>query len=156
MSKTSPAIAILTENSSRRAVDNLPRKWEIAIGDRVFEATLLEKLAPVTCEALVKCLPYEGEAIHSSWSGDCLYVPWKMDKISPENQTIYGSTGDIAWQTALNDEIFITYGTSQYRYRFGALPCNLFAKITNDLEELGRVSNEIRRHGIKKVVIREV
>jgi hypothetical protein len=136
----------------------MPKKWEIRIGDSVFVATLLEKLAPVTCATLSKYVPYDGEAVHASWSGDCLCVPWKTEIIAPEYTcaTIYGSPGDVAWHTLENDEIYITHGISQYRYRFGPLLSNLFAKITDNLDQLSNVGAEIRRKGIRKISIEEI
>ena len=133
-----------------------PKKWKISIGGSTLEAELLERAAPVTCATLSKYLPFNGEATHSSWSGECIFVPWKTENIVPENQTIYGSSGDIVWNATGNDEIFIAHDVSQYRYRFGPLICNLFAKITTDLHKLEAVCNAIRREGTRSVSLGEI
>jgi len=137
----------------------MPKKLEIRIGEYAFEATLLEKLAPVTCATLLKCLPYEGEGVHAAWSGQCFFVLWKIpskEKIPPENRMIYGSAGDIGWNTDPEwNEIFITYGTAQFRHQAGPIVLNLFAKITDNLEQLANVCAEMQRKGTKKVSLRE-
>lgn len=130
------------------------QKLEIRIGDSVFEATFLEKLAPVTCATLLKYLPYEGQGTHASWSGDCIFVLWKTERIPPENTTIYGSPGDVAWNSTDNDEIFINHGVSQYRWRNGLQVANVFAKITDNLDQLNVVCSEIQQKGSKKVTLR--
>lgn len=134
------------------------------IGNSVFEATLLEKQAPVTCATLSKHLPLKAPAMHAAWSGECIFVPddrsgvlWDVEQIPPENKTIYGSAGDVAWNTdPAFKEICITWGQSQYRYNAGPMVLNLFARITEKLEELENVCNEIRRTGTKEVLVREM
>ena len=134
----------------------MTKKLEIRIGESVFEATLLEKLAPVTCVTVSKHLPYEGEAVHAGWSGESIFVPCTtIGNIPQENSTIYGSAGDVVWNATTNNEFFIAYGIAQYRYRFGPLVCNLFAKITDNLEELNKVFKEMQRKGARKLSVRE-
>ena len=137
---------------------SMAKKLEIKIGDFIFEAMLLEKLAPVTCATLLKYLPHEEEGIHGRWSGYNIYVPWKIppkEKIPPDNQTIYGSAGDVLWNThPVFKEVFISYGVAQYRDEAGPLPANHFAKITENLEQLKNVCTQIWRKGPKKVSLR--
>ena len=135
----------------------MPKKLQVKIGDSVFEATFLEKLAPVTCATILKHLPYEGEGLPVRWSGEAIYVNWNMgEKLAKENETIYGSAGDIAWQVVDNDEFFVANGPAQYRWKSGPLLSNLFARITDNLEELDRVCNEIRQKGAKKVSLKAI
>ena len=85
-------------------------------------------------------------------------MPWKTETIPPEYTcaTIYGSAGDVVWNTVGNEEVILAHGAAQYRWRFGPLVCNLFAKITDNLEELDSICNEIQRKGTKKVSLREI
>lgn len=60
-------------------------------------AILLVKEMPRICQAIWNILPVEREAVHASWSGECILispfgVPSSLRK--PENETIFvGSRG---------------------------------------------------------------
>jgi len=128
----------------------MQRKWEIKIGDSVFEATVLDDLSPTTCKTLSKYLPHEGDVLHAAWSGDCILILWEdlPEKIPIEPdfhaRSIYGIPGDVAWNPVTNDEIHITYGYSQYRWRDGEVVHNLVARITDKLDELTEVCRKTR------------
>jgi hypothetical protein len=126
------------------------RKWEIKIGDSIFEVNLLDEISPTTCKTLSKYLPHEGDALHAAWSGDCILILWEPpEKIPIESdfraRTVYGYPGDVAWNPVTNDEIHITYGYAQYRWRDGEIVHNLVGRITDKLDELTRVCKGTRR-----------
>ena len=134
----------------------MTRKIRIAVDDTEFEAELLEQLAPKTCKAVLDSLPVSGEVIHSSWSGDNLSVHLDPAKVrgqfEPENLTIYGSPGDIAWFVRRH-EVFITYGKAQYRFRTGDVQSNFFATIIKDRDLLAKIGTKILREGVSMVEI---
>ena len=76
-------------------------------------------------------------------------------KIPPENQTVYPSRGDVAFSTPGFKEINIVYNMCQFKGPVGDQPNNVFAYITENLEELQMVCKRIHLEGIKQIVIKE-
>jgi hypothetical protein len=131
------------------------KKLEIKIDESVFSATVLEERAPKTCKAVLDLLPLKGDVFHATWSGDMLFFknPEIPAKLEPENQTVYPSRGDVGINSTLK-EIQIIYGQAQLRARFGPAPDSLFARITENLNELEKIGKRIHREGAKKITVR--
>jgi len=145
------------------------KKIEIEIDGEVLIATLLEEEAPETCKAILDVLPVEHEVVQARWSGGAMYInvpnllPKKLDV---ENGTIYGSQGDVLiidfrrpgykYTGGDSQEFFIVYDSkgAQFRYFDGPEICNLFAKITNNLDSLQKVGETVWKTGVKKAIIR--
>lgn len=125
--------------------------------DAIATATLNEKDAPKTCEVFWATLPIEREALHASWSGECLLiVPCGVeakDIIPQENQTIYVGPGEIALFTPVQ-ELLVFYGRGQPRWRNGPTPSTAFARITQGLNEFAAECSKMTREGSKKLIIR--
>lgn len=134
---------------------------EIQIEDVVAVATLLKDKAPKTCRAILRALPIEGVALHNMWSGEGIYIQGTyIDKITsinipPENQTIFPSRGDIGISTFGFKEINIVYNRCQFRGPDGDQPNNIFARITENLEEFQKMCKKIHLEGKKRIILRE-
>src|SRR5260370_12562473 len=66
-------------------------------GDFTFQARFEEQLAPKTCAAFRKAMPFESQAIHVRWSGEGVWMPLgDLDfGVSYENHTTYPPPGQI-------------------------------------------------------------
>jgi hypothetical protein len=126
--------------------------------DAVATAVLTEKDAPKTCELFWARLPIELEALHASWSGECLLVvPCGVDAkdLSPqENQTIYVGPGEIALFTPAQ-ELLVFYGRGQPTWRNGPTPSTAFARIIDGLDDFAVECRKMTREGSKKILIRK-
>jgi hypothetical protein len=120
-------------------------------------AVLLEKDAPKTCEVFWNALPIEHEAVHASWSGECiLVVPCGADAtgIKPgENETIFVGPGEIALFTPAQ-ELLVFYGRGQPRWRSGPTPSTVFARITHGHEEFANECRKLVREGSKVLLVK--
>lgn len=133
-------------------------KLRIQIGPDEFAATLLELDALNTCSLIRDNLPLEGDALHSSWSGEAVFCYFDkiMSKVEPENDSIYGSTGEIFYYPR-RKEILMVHGRAQFRFRDGPVAANLFARIDADsLVRFVQTCRRIQREGSKRLVINEM
>jgi hypothetical protein len=133
-------------------------KIKLSLDGTTFEGELYEDAAPKTCKALLESLPLEGNATHAAWSGENLFVMWDRTnvkaKFEPENQTIYGSNGELLWDIDPKIyELYIAYGQAQYRYKTGNLVPNLFGRIIGDGRPLQEIGKRIQKEGSKKIRI---
>jgi hypothetical protein len=120
-------------------------------------ATLLEDETPRICQAIWDLLPVEREAVHASWSGECLLiVPFgaQAPARKSENETIYVGPGEVALDCPA-DEVLIFYGRGQPRWRMGPSRVNVFARITNNLKGFAEACDKLRREGAQTVTIRK-
>src|SRR3954452_19323686 len=69
----------------------------IHVGDFTFQARFEEKLAPKTCAAFRKAMPFVSQAIHVRWSGEGVWMPLgDLDfGVGYENHTSYPAPGHI-------------------------------------------------------------
>ncbi|MBD3205152.1 DUF3830 family protein [Candidatus Bathyarchaeota archaeon] len=146
------------------------REMEIQIGEKTFISKLMPEKAPKTVKAFLSILPLESVTWHQFWSGQGLQCHDSVLKqmardhgLWPnadfpdytENPSIYGSAGEVGFYP-VGHGLFITYG----KCRFfgppeGVEPTYIFAKITEDLEELYDLGRHIGRHGQQKIILRE-
>lgn len=126
--------------------------------DAAATAVLMERDAPRTSKAFWKALPIELEAVHSSWSGDCIIVvPCGVEPGEgelPENETIYVGPGEIALYTPVQ-ELLVFYGRGQPRWRNGPCPSTVFARITDGLDSFSETCRRLPREGAKRLIIRK-
>jgi hypothetical protein len=133
-------------------------KIKLLLDGTTYEAELYEDVAPKTCKALLESLPLEGDATHAAWSGENLFVMWDQAnvkaKFEPENQTIYGSNGELLWDIGAKIyELYIAYGQAQYRWKTGNLVPNLFGRIIGNTKPLQQIGKRIQKEGAKKIRI---
>jgi hypothetical protein len=139
-------------------------------------AELVEPRAPKTCEVLWKALekPIIAQGIHAAWTGRCVYIeiPEANRTFDPaavpvENATLYPIPGDVmfayAQQPAEEDvpgpipEIGLVYGREVRFYEYsGYHAMNIWARITEGLDELAAQCRKLRTEGVKKFRISRI
>ena len=148
----------------------MTRKFEIVLekhGTRAV-AELLDDAAPLTVEAVWNALPHAGETYHAKWANNEVYIlvpPFAEQDPGKENATVFPIPGDILYlpvppgtkvpphmreqcqETGLID-LAIFYGRESYLLGpEGHMPGNLFAMITEGLEELAVACQDLWRNG---------
>src|SRR5215472_6722555 len=80
-----------------RSRERLMSQLIIHAGDFTFEAHFEELLAPKTCAAFRKAMPFESQVIHVRWSGEAVWMPLgDLDfGVGYENHTSYPAPGQI-------------------------------------------------------------
>jgi hypothetical protein len=105
----------------------MPKELKIRVGDEVATMVLLENEAPKTCKKALASLPLKGNLIHSKIAGDEFFFKAPFF-CGPENLVKEQAAGNVC---------FFDHGNSIcvfYDYVPGVGTCNLFAKITENLE----------------------
>jgi hypothetical protein len=118
----------------------------IRIGPFSFSAKLESELAPKTCEAFCRLLPFESQVIHSRWSGEAIWIPLGdlQTGLPFENHTSHPSRGDILLYPGgfSETEILFAYGSCRFASKMGALAGNHFLTVVEgrgELTDLGRL-----------------
>lgn len=144
------------------------RKIEIEIGGQWVEnpvmylpgvigaATLLDGLAPETCQALWDLLPIETRTTHTfaagqGWRTERNYV-LRSAEAAVENLTQDLKPGDIIYHHSPgmgNYKIFMCYGIARW-----PMPATLIARVDENLDELVKMSRRILYEGPKNVAFR--
>ena len=135
-------------------------------------AELLEEAAPRTCAAMWQALetPIERNGVHAMWSGRevMIYMPEEnragIDPraIGVENATVYPTPGDVVWAFFEGGQytnfkvdtwdLALIYGPETRIYiPAGPSPMNVWARITQGLEELAGEMIQIRS-GVRKTL----
>ena len=109
-------------------------------GDFTFHARFEEQLAPKTCAAFRKAMPFVSQAIHVRWSGEGVWMPLgDLDfGVSYENHTSYPAPGQIIlYPGGISEtEILLAYGGVHFASKVGQLAGNHFITLTSNLENL--------------------
>jgi uncharacterized protein DUF3830 len=118
----------------------------ITAGPFVFHARLEERLAPKTCAAFLKLLPYRQKLIHARWSGEACWVPLGDFKlgVGPESAISAPAPGQILFYPGgiSETEILFPYGSTRFACKDGPLEGNPFLTIVegrDHLADLGRL-----------------
>lgn len=156
----------------------MPRRIEIVLEKRQVScvAELLDDLAPRTCAIVWDALPLSGDAYHAKYARNEIYtlLPGFADtEPGRENPTITPIAGDVAyfsfdnWQLntpshgysvsgqQLNDDIIVDLALFYERNNlllnpdYGWVPANIFATITEGLDELAKASDDMWRRGFE-------
>jgi hypothetical protein len=117
----------------------------IVAGPFTFAARLEEQLAPRTCAAFRKMLPFRQKLIHVRWSGEGCWIPMGdfVTDFGHENSTSYPAPGQLIFYPGgySETEILLAYGGVRFASKLGQLGGNHFLSITqggDNLPELGR------------------
>lgn len=146
-------------------MNNLSRKIEIKFEKGgIFTANLLENEAPNTCETIWNKLPLTLEFYNSIVSGQAIVTLPKDLTVEPENQMTLGlPPGTLAFLVRdvpklVPDEIYIVYGlfVSRGLTVNNYQPVNIFAQITENIEELKLIGKRILMKGAEKVTISQL
>ena len=112
----------------------------ITAGPYEFDARMETELAPDTCAAFLKMLPFSSQFIHVRWSGEGVWMPLgDMDLgIDYENHTSYPAPGQIiVYPGGISEtEILLAYGGVHFASKMGQLAGNHFITVTSGLENL--------------------
>ena len=112
---------------------------ELVIHARDF-ARFGEELAPKTCAAFKKAMPFESQVIHVRWSGEAVWMPLgDLDfGVGYENQTSYPAPGQIIlYPGGISEtEILLAYGAVSFASKVGQLAGNHFLTVIEGAEEL--------------------
>src|SRR5258706_7178602 len=116
----------------------------IHAGDFTFQARFEEQLAPKTCAAFRKVMPFESQAIHVRWSGEGVWIPLgDLDfGVSYENHTSYPAPGQIILYPGgiSESESLLAYCGVHFASQNGQLAGNSFVTPTFNLEKFPGLS----------------
>lgn len=127
----------------------------ITAGPFVFTARLEETLAPNTCAAFLKLLPYRQKLIHARWSGEACWIPLgDFDlKVGAENALHEPKPGQILFYPGgiSETEILFPYGVSRFACKDGALSGNHFLTVAEGRERLAELGRLVLRQGAQDI-----
>lgn len=115
----------------------------IKAGPDTLRARWEDALAPKTCAAFRKLLPYRQKLIHARWSGEACWIPLGAFRlgVGPENSVGRPAPGQILFYPGgiSETEILFPYGTARFACKDGPLEGNHFLTVVEgDLTVLGR------------------
>jgi hypothetical protein len=123
----------------------------ITAGDFDFEARLEWDLAPKTCAAFTRHLPFKSEIIHVRWSGEGVWAPLgDLDfGVSFENNTCYPTPGQmILYPGGVSEtELLLAYGYVNFASKAGQLSGNHFLTLTKGQDRLYKLGRHVLWHG---------
>lgn len=128
---------------------------KITAGSFVFTARLEETLAPQTCTAFLKLLPYRQKLIHARWSGEACWIPLGGFKlgVGPENATSRPGPGQILFYPGglSETEILFPYGKAVFACRDGILEGNHFLTLMEGAERLADLGRKVLWEGAQDI-----
>ena len=130
-------------------------KLKITAGDFTFHAKLETELAPKTCAAFEKKMPFIGQLVHVRWSGEGIWIPLgEMNfGVDYENHTSHPAPGQIIlYPGGISEtEILLAYGGVDFSSKMGQLAGNHFITLTTGQENLMNLGNTILWKGAQDV-----
>jgi hypothetical protein len=130
-------------------------KLRIIAGGTAFEGKLEETLAPKTCAAFRKHLPFVSKIIHVRWSGEGVWMPLgDLDfGVGYENNTCYPSPGQIILYPGgvSETEILLAYGYVNFASKAGQLSGNHFITLISGLEALYPLGRKVLWEGAQDI-----
>jgi len=128
----------------------------ITAGPFSFAAKLELELAPKTCTAFRRLLPFENQVIHSRWSGEAVFIPLgDFDTgLGFENATSHPSRGDLLLYPGgfSETEILFAYGSSRFASKMGPLAGNHFLTVLEGQENLMELGKLVLWQGAQRIV----
>lgn len=125
----------------------------IRLGDKTFVATMLEDKAPETCEAIWKNLPIQSLAHHAKMAGGELMIQLRKvytDALENTVKVYDCKPGDVCWFPS-RQLFLIFYGETSPE----PVDVGVFAKISENLEELRTVGREVWRRPGMPIEVRQ-
>lgn len=130
---------------------------KVTAGPFAFGARLEEALAPKTCAAFRRHLPFRSQVVHVRWSGEGVWVPLgELDfGVGYENHTSHPAPGHvILYPGGISEtEILIAYGGVHFASKMGQLAGNHFITLTSGLENLAELGRLTLWQGAQPLVI---
>jgi len=136
------------------------RTLRITAGKYTFKARLEEELAPKTCAAIRKMLPFKSKLVHVRWSGESTWVPMGDRRLGVdyENHTSHPAPGQIlVYPGGISEmEILFPYGATLFASKVGQLAGNHFATVIDGNENLAEVGRLTLWEGALEFAIEEI
>jgi len=136
------------------------RTLRITAGKYTFKARLEEELAPKTCAAIRKMLPFKSKLVHVRWSGESTWVPMGDRRLGVdyENHTSHPAPGEIlVYPGGISEmEILFPYGATLFASKVGQLAGNHFATVIEGNENLAEVGRLTLWEGALDFAIEEI
>ena len=127
----------------------------IAAGPYEFDARLETELAPKTCAAFEKTLPYSSQLVHVRWSGEGIWIPLGDHDfgVTYENHTSHPAPGQfILYPGGISEtEILLAYGGVSFSSKMGQLAGNHFITITSNQDKLFELGNKVLWEGAQSI-----
>lgn len=127
----------------------------ITAGSHAFKARLETELAPKTCAAFEKLLPYESQLLHVRWSGEGVWIPLGDHDfgLGYENHTSHPAPGHfILYPGGISEtEILLAYGGVDFSSKVGQLAGNHFMTITSNHEKLFELGKKTLWEGAQSI-----
>src|SRR3984885_9833881 len=124
-------------------------------GDFNFQARFEEQLAPKTCAAFRKAMPFNSEFVHVRWSGEGVWMPLgELDfGVGYENHTSYPAPGQmILYPGGISEtEILLAYGGVQFASKMGQLAGNHFLTVVEGTENLAALGKMVLWQGAQDI-----
>jgi Protein of unknown function (DUF3830) len=142
------------------AVPDAGNNIEVTIGAHTFIAKWETRLAPLTCAAFKRLLPYSQSIIHARWSGEACWIPLGTFNLNVplENPTSRPAPGQLLFYPAgiSETEILVPYGTTRFCSSAGEIAGSHFLTITEDLDRLAQAGKDILWNGSRNTVFKAV
>lgn len=118
-----------------------------------FVAKMLPNKAPRTCEAILEKLPIEQTICHATTAGQELFFKGGFGAGFPVENLIKPKVGDIGYAADQEWQNILVY--------YGDFLCfpkyfNIFARISENLDELMEVGKRVWSKGFEKVYVKEL
>ncbi len=128
----------------------------ITVAELHFMALFEHTLAPTTCAAFSKLLPYRQKLIHARWSGEACWIPlgeFKLD-VGFENHTSHPAPGQILFYPGgySETEILFPYGACCFSSKLGQLAGNHFLTIFEGQEKLREIGELVLWQGVQDIL----
>jgi hypothetical protein len=127
----------------------------IRAGEFTFGARFEEELAPKTCAAFRKAMPFESKVIHVRWSGEGVWMPLgDLDfGVGYENHTSYPAPGQvILYPGGISEtEILLAYGGVHFASKVGQLAGNHFLTVIEGRERLREMGRTVLWEGAQDI-----
>jgi hypothetical protein len=141
-------------------MDGMSQMLRVTAATFTFMARLEETLAPQTCAAFRRILPFHQQLIHARWSGEACWIPlgtFKLD-VEYENHTSFPSRGDILFYPGgiSETEILFPYGSTRFASKVGQLAGNHFLTIIEGSEHLPALGKMCLWQGAQPIVFEAV
>ena len=129
-------------------------------GPYTFGGRLEETLAPKTCAAFKRHLPFVSRIVHVRWSGEGVWMPLgDFDfGVGFENNTCYPSPGQmLLYPGGVSEtEILLAYGYVNFASKAGQLSGNHFITLETGLEDLAALGRMTLWEGAQDIVLSAV
>lgn len=133
---------------------------QIKAGPYTFLAELQNDLAPKTCEAFKKLLPFSQKIIQARWSGESAWIPLGTFNLNVvlENEKNIPEIGELLFYPGgiSETEILFPYGKTIFACKDGNLKGTPFLKIIEGKENLKKLGELVLWNGAQDVIFEEI